>query len=277
MRYAEAVQLWSRYHDMLPDNSSNKIARKVRGMLLTSQLFGRAQDLIRSLGWSLIKSDDGADHIVRAIHKSDPLSFLSNMFADFNRLIHARRGDNETFKGFEARFAALVSKFNSHSSKKILTQPLTALLLLSSARVEDHQRISILAAAAKDLSAKTNPASLSLRTAPTTPAPDAPDVSTPQLPIQLVQPTTLGGSVIPSLDYFNNVRYETVASILRQCETCQNNPPGRGGCRPGAGAGRPPTRRKMASNELWPAKTAQTCTKCKKFGHWSTDYNPDGS
>ena len=54
---------------MLPANATNKIGRKVRGILLKSQLFGRARDLVRALDWSVIESDEGADHIVRFMHK----------------------------------------------------------------------------------------------------------------------------------------------------------------------------------------------------------------
>lgn len=303
-RYAEAVQLWCCYHDMLPLNSTNRIAKKVRGILLKSQLFGRARDLVRSLDWSLIQSEEGAEHIVRAIHKSDPLTLLSDIFGDFNRLIVARRGESESFKGFEGRFAALVSKFNSHSVNTSLPESLTAFLLLFCARVDDTQRISILSAASKDLSAKPRFSSLTNPLA--TPSPYV-DASTPPpaneddaaAPVAPVVPTTPGGTVIPTLDDFNNVKYETVASILRQCESRrQSTPPthhhtnhnlnahnshatslvpSRRGGRGGGNSDRRTTKRRMTANELWLAKMTQACSRCKKYGHWSRDHNPDGS
>lgn len=86
----------------------------------------------------LIESENGAKHILDAVHKSHPVTLLSYIFADFNKLISARPGDNETFKNFEGCFAALISKFNSHGNNNNLPESLTAFLLLLSSNVEDN-------------------------------------------------------------------------------------------------------------------------------------------
>lgn len=152
----------------------------------------------------LIESENGAKYIVDAVHKFDPLTVLSHIFAYFNKLISARRGDNETFKNFEGHFATLISKFKSHGNKINLPESLTAFLLLSISNVDDHQRISIIAATAKDLAL-----SISSHASSSNP------LSTPRVTSVPVPSTSSCTIVI--IDDFRNVCYETVASILRQC------------------------------------------------------------
>ena len=81
----------------------------------------------------------------------------------------------------------MVSKLNAHGENVELPGSLTSFLLLSISNVTDHQRISILSAAAKELSTSDN----------------------------LKEEDESNIITEPSLD---DMKYETVASILRQCE-----------------------------------------------------------
>ena len=44
-RFYEAVQQWVNFHNLLPDSNSNKIPANLQGVILQSQLYGRARDL----------------------------------------------------------------------------------------------------------------------------------------------------------------------------------------------------------------------------------------
>lgn len=118
--------LRSRYHDFLADSSSSTMPPNVCGTFLKSQLFGRARDLVHYLDNSLIESKIGVKHIFDAVQKSDPLTHLFDIFADFNKHISIRRGENKSFKNFEGRFASLVFKYSSHGNNNNIPESLTA-------------------------------------------------------------------------------------------------------------------------------------------------------
>ena len=48
-QYAEGVSLWQAFQDTLADSNSNKEAKAARGIMLQSQLFGRARDLCKAI------------------------------------------------------------------------------------------------------------------------------------------------------------------------------------------------------------------------------------
>ena len=59
-QYAEAVELWKLYHDSLADGTSGKIPKKLQGVILKSQLYGRARDFARSVEKSVLVSEGGS-------------------------------------------------------------------------------------------------------------------------------------------------------------------------------------------------------------------------
>lgn len=220
---------------------------------------------MHSVDSTKIKSEEGPKHNVAAIHQRDAISVLSNVLKDFNSLISAKRSDSEAFKIFENRFAALVSKFNSHGSKLSLPEPILTFLLLHSANLCDNQRISILASVSSNL----------------------------KLDLTDVKTSKTYGEVVSS------IKFESVASILRQCEkdraqsSCHSlrahsgNPThgggrssrGRGKGGRGGGGGR---NKKMSASKVRQVKMKSQCHYCStkgltRFGHWATDHNPDGS
>lgn len=82
--YSKPVSDWCSFHSLLPDIYSNKWVKRLWGPLRKPQCCGKANDLVRSVPKEKSYSDSVAQYIVTAIHKHDLLSFISNVFSDFN-------------------------------------------------------------------------------------------------------------------------------------------------------------------------------------------------
>lgn len=185
LEYAKAVKKWSAFHDNLQDSNSNKIPKIIRGIVLQSHLYGRAKDLCDSLDDDVIASEDGVQLIVNTVYKKDPLSIVSCVYTELQKLLSIQRGDTESFKTFETRFEAQLSKFNALGSSVSLPESMSALVLLANSKVDSSQRISILAAASPKESKLLSTASID--------------------------------------DYVKAVKYEAIASVLRQCDRPMNH------------------------------------------------------
>ena len=144
--YADAVERWCDFHDLVDVKNPNRIAPNLRGIMLWSQLYGRARDCARKIPKHVLQSENGAHAIVAAVHRRDPLSVVSSVYSDFTSVISARRADNESFKAFEIRFEAAVSRFRAHGDEISVPESLLALMLINGSRVSDSQRVSILSA-----------------------------------------------------------------------------------------------------------------------------------
>lgn len=131
---------------MLEEKNPNKIPPKLRGTMLWARLYCRAKDCAKKIPREILTSKNGAKAFVAAVHRRDPFSVVSTVYSDFAALVSSRRADNETYKAFEALFYAAVSRFRSHGDDITIPEPLLALMLLHSARMNDNQRVSILAA-----------------------------------------------------------------------------------------------------------------------------------
>ena len=83
-QYAEAVSLWKLCHDNLPQNTSGKIPEKLQGIVLKSQLYGRARDLARSVPQDVLVSGIGSRAVVDALQKRDGLSVVNDIYTLFN-------------------------------------------------------------------------------------------------------------------------------------------------------------------------------------------------
>lgn len=111
--YAESFELWSSFYDLLDDSNPNKISSRLRRIFLQFQLFCRARVQARNIDKNPLHSSSGAEALVAAIFKRDPLSVISAVHANFNALINAQRATNEYFKSFEVQFDALVCRFKT--------------------------------------------------------------------------------------------------------------------------------------------------------------------
>lgn len=96
----------------------------------------------------MIQSNDGALAIAKAIHRTDPLSAVTDTFSKFSAVLHAVGGETESLKNFESRFDAAVSGYNATAPSAKLPESLVAFILVGNARLSDSQRISIPSAAA---------------------------------------------------------------------------------------------------------------------------------
>ena len=242
--YRRSVTLWSSFHDKLPDSNSNKIPRDLRGIMLQSQLFGRAKDLCNGLDDMIIQSQDGPSAIVNAVYKRDTLSVVSNLYQNFMTLLTTRRGDAESFRNFESRFNANVTKFNAASEATKLPEAITAFMLLSNSNIDNTQRVSVLAATSNNENIDEN---------------------------------------ATTSDYIKAISYEKVASVLRQCDhgkqeidpvntlsaNYANTFPSQGQ--------RTRVKTRLSPDQLRDLKGKSQCRQCHKYGHWQGDHNDDGS
>lgn len=94
--------------------------------------------------------DSAAQYIVIAIHKQEPLSFLSDVFSDSIGLLSTKRQHNENVNNFEFRFEAQLSRLNARR-KGSIPESLVALVLFSNVELKDSQRCSTLAASVSNL------------------------------------------------------------------------------------------------------------------------------
>lgn len=68
--YANTVQLWSSFHNMLPDSNSNNIVQNLCGVVLNSQLYGHAKDLFLGIYDPTILSEHGMKKILALLGNS---------------------------------------------------------------------------------------------------------------------------------------------------------------------------------------------------------------
>ena len=102
------MKLWKQFHDLLPKNNSNKIPNNLQGIVLRSQLCGRALDLCKRVEESVLVSERVSMAVAEAIHKSDTLSTITENYKKFYAIMNTKRREHESFKSFESRFEAAV-------------------------------------------------------------------------------------------------------------------------------------------------------------------------
>lgn len=139
--YADAVERWCDFHDLLEDKNPNKIPPKLRGTMLWAHLSGRVKDFAKKIPREILLSEDRSKAFFAALHRSDPLSVVSTVYANYATLFSSRRSDKETYKAFEPRFDASVSRFRSHGDDITIKDSFLALMLLNGARMNENQRI----------------------------------------------------------------------------------------------------------------------------------------
>lgn len=233
--YRKSVALWRPFPDKLPDNNSNKIPTELRGIILQSQLYGRAKDLSDSLDDTQIQSTDGSTAIVNAIYKRDALSVVSGVYQNILSLLTTKRGEHETVWNLESRFNAQVTKFNAMCSSVKLSEAIISFMLLANASIDSTKRVSILSATSKVSS--TND-----------------DSNTD--------------------DYFKSVSYEKVGSVLTKCnngkysDTSSKLLEGNaiyGGFQ--SKYGNNSGKKKLTAEQLQDLKSRIQCHRCQKCGH----------
>lgn len=229
-------------------------------MILRSQLYGRARNLAFSLSFNDLKEADGTDKIVSAVYTRDPMSVVSEVFPDFHSLLNTKRGQNESFKNFESRFAAQYSNLTAHGINAKLPEPISAMLSMSNSCIDDAQRVSMLAATAKGDDAKK------------------PD------------------SKLKTNDYISIIKYSEIASVIRRRDKSNfRNAPSNLNTFPSNSASKNRTnfrnngnnrsnfrnhtrnRNILSPTDLAQLKRRYQCRSCGNYGHWSNDHQSDGT
>lgn len=93
--YAEYVYLWMLYHDTQPDKTPVKIPKNLQGVVMKSQLLGRAKDVARQVTSEVLITEKGGQAIVNAVDKRDRLSVVNDIYTLINDFVVTKRNDNE--------------------------------------------------------------------------------------------------------------------------------------------------------------------------------------
>lgn len=129
-KYAKYVQLWNDYYNILLDTNPHKIFRSACGVILKSQLFGRAKILCDVIDHTILRSEDRMAEIAGKTYKGDALSICNEAFTDFTSLLSTKRSNTDIFPSFQLRFNASVTMLNSNCSAVAIPETLTAWLLV---------------------------------------------------------------------------------------------------------------------------------------------------
>ena len=149
-------------------------------------------------------------------------------------LLSTKRDSSETCRNFGPPFAASVAKLNTHASNA-LANSLTAFMLLANSNIDSNQKICILAAGTSNHSTLSN-----------------------------LLPLT-------DQDLLNSVKYEPIASILRQCDKANSSQT------PLQANSTTLQRKKRAPEQIAKLKAQSQCKICNNRENWHTDYNKDGT
>lgn len=239
--FFDAVKLWNSFHDILPETNVNEIPSSLQGIMIKSQLYGRAVDICKKVSNETVMSPDGAMAIARAIHRCDRLSATASTYARISVILLASREASETFESFESRFDGLVCGFSSAALDAKLSESLIAFALTANAGLEGNQITSILSAAVhKSDESGTNETS----------------------------------------EYLKKITSENVASIFRSFDKPAVGP-SRGGSYEKSLAASPAKTRhqpkdipkgpKYTYNQAKNFKRNPSCKACNEKGHWAGD------
>ena len=239
-QYFRAVKLWKNFHDKLPENNSNKIPKSLQGIILQSQLYDRAVDLVKKLTPDEIESEDGALKVALAIHKQDVLSIVTETFHNFLDLLKTKQAESDSFKNFETRFDAQICKLNASCEGAELPSALVSFLLLANSRIDTAQRVSILSSAVPTGSVVSD------------------EDSYPEI--------------------LSSISYPDIAAVLRACDEPRRpmqtqryvqgmsaQSTGRVNERHGR------QKQKLTPEQLADLKRKSRCNRCKQLGHWATE------
>lgn len=191
--------------------------------------------------------------VVNTIYKRDSHSVVSMVYSELIRLMSTKRGSIETFRDFEMRFSAQLSRLNGIACHAAISDTMSALMLLANASAGAGQRVSILAAAS--------------------PFSDA------------VEQTSTTDSMLEL------VHYDAVATVVRQCDDHfnANNRTLSSDSAAFHRRNRPfhpkrnnsdrtnDRRQRMTPDQIKKANNINCCNKCGKLGLWFGDHHQDGS
>lgn len=246
LEYVKAVLAWGVFHDNLFKNSGFWIRKKNRGIVLISELFESAKDVCHAVRDEVLASNDSLKPAVETVYKRDPLSVIAHIFEELQKLVFNQGAKYKSVWCYELRFNAQICKYNSLWEAVQFWNAMAAFYafyVLANANVDSSQRLSIRAVA------YPSDTMLSLRSS--------------------------------IKKFFKTVKYETVATVLRQRE---ERLPARTSLVSAVSEAAPLTaqkrlsnrRRKMTRKEIHTAETTTVCLRCGMYRRWMSDRMPDG-
>lgn len=99
----------------MPEINVNKIPSSLQGIILKSQLYGRAVIIYKKVSKGTVMSPDEAMPTARAFHRCSTLSAITGTYDKFSAILLTKREASKTLKNLESRLDALVCSFNSAS------------------------------------------------------------------------------------------------------------------------------------------------------------------
>lgn len=73
--------------DLLEGSNLKRFAKKLRSFILKSQRYRGKNNLVKSVSKDKCNSENRVKHVVKLINKRHPLSCLTDVYLDFNRLL----------------------------------------------------------------------------------------------------------------------------------------------------------------------------------------------
>lgn len=130
-----------------PRHSHKKTAKYGRGIILKSELLGRAIILCNKTDGRVPKSKDRMKNSVDRIYMSGAQSISNASFADFAMLMSTRGSGGESFSNFKSRLTAAVTKLSSNGSAYAVSERRHAWLLINIAINGDSEHLNPIHAA----------------------------------------------------------------------------------------------------------------------------------
>lgn len=100
MTFGKEVRRSSAFHDNHPDINNNKLPRNLRGLMLISNLYGRAEALIEGRKDEIRAVDNGTKVFLKSIYKQGHQSVAVEVFDDLIAIIDTGRGKKGPFMKF---------------------------------------------------------------------------------------------------------------------------------------------------------------------------------
>lgn len=307
--YSRAVEKWSIIHERLPDAKSNKIQKNLRGVCLHAQICGRAGDTCKVLTNGQLRQGGVRELICSLLYQRDTIYEELDVLCDLNALINSISSNNKSVRNYKPRFSAHVAKFNAKGNSVQLPESVYDLPLLLNTGVDDSQRLSVLSTATSvsdtnsqsffKISPLTNntatfddPSSNTVTIAATANGTSNKDAALAAITTTNSIEKITFEMILSNAAFMDNVSYDTVAAVIRQCDTAK------GGHRTDTmntkyasmSFQRPFTQMNkwnkqhnrnrhtnLTPEQLPDLKSKSKYRACGKFGDWPRDHMPDGS
>lgn len=91
-KYAKEIARCCLFHDILPENNRRNMSKQSRGICLLSNWFDREEYFVSSIEKLIRDSDDSVKPLVECIYKRVPLSVVSLVLSDHQKVQNTKCG-----------------------------------------------------------------------------------------------------------------------------------------------------------------------------------------